>query len=471
MIKTTAGAIALACAATVATAAHAQDTSAQDIARRAIERRAVEAAIWGMPLVSLDAMRDAFFKNAGARYGDILYFSKPADWKFQTTTPNSSSLYIYFNFNTKDGPVVLDFPAAAGAGLFGSILDAWQVPMADVGPAGEDHGKGGKYLLLPPDFQGSVPDGYIPIRSRTYNGYGLFRAIPAGGSAADLKTAIDLVKTMRLQPLAQAAGQPATRFIDISGKLFDDIVRFDDTFYDRLARMVEEEPVQTRDMVAMAQLRSLGIEKGKPFNPPPATRELLKKAANTAHVDFMHGLSVGSSFWPNSQWILSFPNGPKTGFTYELPDRLEIDERARLFFLAYAVPKKLGSATFYTAAYRDAQGQPLRGDKTYRLRVPPGVPVRQYWAVNVYDLDTAAFFREAPRLSVDSYDAKVQKNADGSVDVYFGPNAPAGKTSNWVYTAPGKPWFSMFRFYGPEKAVFDKTWVLGEIEQLDGNPR
>jgi len=97
--------------------------------------------------------------------------------------------------------------------------------------------------------------------------------------------------------------------------------------------------------------------------------------------------------------------------------------------------------------------------------------VRQYWAVNVYDLDTAAFFREAPRLSVDSYDAKVQKNADGSIDVYFGPNAPAGKTSNWVYTAPGKPWFSMFRFYGPEKAVFDKTWVLGEIEQLDGNPR
>ena len=98
-----------------------------DLAQRKLYRRAVEAAIWGMPIVSVDAMRQAFF-SVGAKYGDFVYLSKPADWKFQVTTPNSSSLYVYFNFNTKEGPIVLDFPPTVGAGLFGSILDAWQVP-------------------------------------------------------------------------------------------------------------------------------------------------------------------------------------------------------------------------------------------------------------------------------------------------------------------------------------------------------
>src|SRR5215510_6614235 len=129
-----------------------------------------------MPIVSFDAMRQAFF-SSGANYGDILYLSQPADWKLQLTTPNASSLYVYFNYNIKDGPVVLEFPAAVGAGLFGSILDAWQVPLADVGPAGEDQGKGGKYLLLGPDFKGEPPPGYFALRFATYNGYAAFRAI------------------------------------------------------------------------------------------------------------------------------------------------------------------------------------------------------------------------------------------------------------------------------------------------------
>ena len=89
----------------------------------------------------------------------------------------------------------------------------------------------------------------------------------------------------------------------------------------------------------------------------------------------------------------------------------------------------------------------LVGDVTYRLRVPPNVPAKQYWSVTVYDLTTGCFIRESPRVSLDSFDTKAQKNADGSVDVYFGPKPPAGKESNWLYTAPGQPWFTYFRFY------------------------
>src|SRR5262249_4609863 len=152
----------------------------------------------GMPIVSVDAMREAFFRDAGANYNDIVFWSKPSDWMTQLTTPNASSLYVYFNFNIKNGPVVLDLPATVGAGLFGTLLDAWQVPLVDVGHKGEDEGEGGKYLLLPPDFKGTLPEGYILVQASTYNGYALLRAIPASGSEEDRAKAIELIKKHKL---------------------------------------------------------------------------------------------------------------------------------------------------------------------------------------------------------------------------------------------------------------------------------
>ena len=110
---------------------NAQTFNSEELHRRTLERRAVEAAIWGMPIVSVHAMREAFFRDAKANYNDIVFWSKPSDWQNQTTTPNASARYVYFNFNTQpDGPVVLEIPAAVGAGLFGTLLDAWQMPLA-----------------------------------------------------------------------------------------------------------------------------------------------------------------------------------------------------------------------------------------------------------------------------------------------------------------------------------------------------
>ena len=220
-----------------------KSSSSSSLTEPMIHRRAVEAAVWGMPIVSVDAMRAAFFRDAGAKYGDIVYWSKPSDWKFQFTTPNASTRYVYFNFNLKDGPVVLEIPPTVGAGLFGSILDAWQVPIADIGPAGEDQGKGGKYLLLPPNYKPAAPSGYVPCKFETVNGYALLRAIPTTTSDADVAKALDLVKQLRLYPLSLAANPPTPRFIDMAGKLLDGVVRFDASFFDGLARMVNEEPV------------------------------------------------------------------------------------------------------------------------------------------------------------------------------------------------------------------------------------
>ena len=336
--------------------------SPAQLAERTKYRRAVEAVIWGMPLVNTDAMRQAYFRDIGARYNDICYFSKPADWRFQVTTPNASTNYVYFNFNLKDGPVVLDVPPTVGAGLLGVVVDAWDAGQADVGPAGEDQGKGGKYLLLPPDFNGAPPAGYIPVRFQTFNGYGLLRAIPAGSTAGDVEASLGLVRKLRLYPFAQAANPPEQRFIDIHGKTFDGIATFDDTFFEK---------------------------------------------AGTA-----------------------------------------------------------GQASFYLITYRDKDGVLLSGENTYVLRIPPDVPAKQYWSAIAYDLQTSAFVREAPVITLDSYSQGLKKNADGSIDLYFGPKAPSGQESNWIATAPKRGWFVGFRLYGPDKPLFDRTWKLSEIERV-----
>jgi hypothetical protein len=445
----------------------AKAAKSADLAERTLQRRAVEAAIWGLPIVSVDAMRQAFF-GAGAKYGDFVYLSKPADWKLQLTTPNSSSLYCYFNYTIKDGPVVLNFPAAVGAGLFGSILDAWQAPLADVGPAGEDQGNGGRYLLLGPDFKGAPPPGYFAVRSATYNGYGALRAIPATRSDEDTAKALALIKQLRLYSFSRAANSVAPRYIDIADKLFDGIVRMDDTFFDSLARIINEEPVQNRDLAVMGQLRSLGIAKGKEFKPDAAVRALLKNAAAEARKSFIEATTSITPYWPHLNWGLPTytTTGAQTAFTYQTADLLNVDDRGAMFFFACAPPRKLGAATLYLNGVRDRSGALLEGGKSYQLRIPPGVPVKQFWAVTVYELETAAFIRESPKTEVNSYQ-DLQRNEDGSVDVFFGSKPPAGKESNWIYTESGKPWLACFRFYGPEPPIHDKSWVLPDIEKVD----
>jgi hypothetical protein len=198
-----------------------QSDRREDCAHQLIRSRAVEAAIWGMPIVATDAMRQAFSRDAGADYTDVVYWSKPADWKLQLTTPNGSTYYVATTINLARGPIVLDLPPAVGAGLFGSMNDAWQVPIADVGPAGQDAGKGGGYLITPPGYKGGAPAGYFHVPFNTINGYCLMRCIPEGTTSADIERALDLVRKIRLYPLAQAANPPASRHIDMAGKLYN----------------------------------------------------------------------------------------------------------------------------------------------------------------------------------------------------------------------------------------------------------
>jgi hypothetical protein len=434
---------------------------------RAIHDLAVHAAKWGTPIVSFDAMRQAFFRDAGAKYGDLAYLSRVADWRFQLTTPNASTRYVYLNFNTHDGAVVLEIPAAVGAGLFGSILDAWQVPLVDVGPQGSDRGEGGRYLLLAPGQTGSVPSGYIAVPSNTFNGYAVFRAISEGSTQDAIDRALNLVTQIRVYPLAMAAKPPRTRAIDIAGKLFDGIMHYDETLFTTLAKMVSEEQALPRDAEILDGLKELGIEKGKPFAPDEAIRGELESAAQEAQRQLIAGESrEGEPFWPGSSWRSPSPIGAKTGFTFVTDKGLDIDARAETFFMACAPPKALGKASTYLAAYADASGQPLSGGGSYRLRLPPNIPAEQFWALTVYDAETCAFIRNSPKIEVNSYHEGIAVNTDGSIDLFLGHSAPAAGAMNWVALTPGHAWFPLLRFYGPKPALLDRSWRAPDIERV-----
>ena len=163
----------------VASAAGAQERraghSADELDRRVLERRAFEVVVWGVPAVNYDLMLQAMLNKTSAKQNEVVFWSRPVDWHNQTLTPNPDAIYLMIFYNTKDGPVVIDVPPADGGSFAANIDTIWQMPLEDAGPEGADKGKGGKYLILPPDYKGTVPKGYIPAASDTFCGYALFR--------------------------------------------------------------------------------------------------------------------------------------------------------------------------------------------------------------------------------------------------------------------------------------------------------
>ena len=446
-------------------------TSAQ-LAERTMHRRAFEAVIWGMPAVNYDLMYQAAVREAKGGFNQVIYWSRLPDWKIQTLTPNPDAIYLSPFINTKVvGPVVLEIPPADEGSITGTVMDVWQSALEDVGPAGVDKGQGGKYLILPPGYKDKVPAGYIPLPSDTYEGYALLRSIPKSGSESDVAKAVAYGKRVKLYPLSQAANPPATTFVDVVDIVYDSTIPYDLRFFESLNRIVQAEPWLERDKAMIDQLKSIGIEKGKPFTPDPRTQDVLNDAAREAHAWLVarYEASFSSSYYEGGHWSTpgsrELLEGQATFFAK--PDVYPVDDRGVAFSYAYFTPKHLGGGSAYLLTIADKDGRLLDGGTTYRLAVPANAPVRQYWSATVYDRATHAPIRNARWPSRSSQTPGLQKNADGSVDVYFGPKAPAGKESNWVPTSTDGGFEVLFRFYGPEKPLFDKTWKLPDIQEIN----
>jgi hypothetical protein len=451
-----------------------ESSATLDLAVRTMHRRAIEAVIWGMPVVNYDLMYQAAVRGANGGFNQIIYWSRLPDWKNQTLTPNPDAIYFMPFINTKDvGPVVLEIPPSDDGSITGTVMDVWQCALEDVGPAGLDKGKGGKYLILPPGYKDKVPAGYIPMPSDTYEGYALLRSIPKSGSDADVAKAVAYGKRIKLYPLSQAPQPPVTTFLDVVDVVYDSTITYDLRFFESLNRIVQLEPWLERDKAMIDQLKSIGIEKGKPFNPDQKTQELLNDAAREAHVWLVaqYEASFLSPYYEGGHWARpgsrELFEGQATFFAK--PDVYPVDVRGVTFSYAYFTPKHLGTGSSYLLCIAGKDGRLLDGSATYRLTVPANVPVTQYWSATVYDRATHAPIRNAQWPSRSSNTPGLQKNSDGSVDIYFGPKASAGKETNWVPTSTGGGFEVLFRFYGPEKPLFDKTWKLPDIEKM-GEP-
>ncbi len=431
-------------------------------------QRGVQAFLTALPAASQHAQRTAVL-GFGPANETILMTETLMDSRSLFLTANSETVYGVCWLDLHDGPVVVDLPPD----MLGLVDDAWFHYVTDLGAAGPDHGKGGKFVFLPPDHEGASPDGDFVFKSATFGNILAVRGFLVEG---DPKPAVDNIEQhLRIYPFAAADNPPPNTFVDISGMSLNDIHSMDFSFFEEVNEVVQEEPNEAIDPETLGLLASIGIEKGKLFAPDERMRQILTEAANvgnaTARALAFRCRLNDAFFYPDSAWCTPFIGGSHE-FVHDGVRLLD----ARTFFFFYATgitpamaAKMVGVGSQYAAAFVDANGQPFDGARTYRLHLPPAIPVKTFWSLVVYDNQTRSMLQTDQRFpSIGSQRAGIEINADTSVDVYFGPEAPPGKEDNWVQTWPGKGWNVILRLYSPLEPWFDKTWRPGEIEPWTG---
>lgn len=430
-------------------------------------QRGVQAFLTALPAASLEAIRTGL-RIAGPANQTALITESLLDSRTLVLTANSETVYVTAWLDTSDGPLVIEVPPR----VLGMVDDSWCRYVTDVGNAGPDKGKGGKYLLLPPDYRGDVPEGYFVARSRTYGNLFFCRGFIADG---DLRPAVANAKEhLRIYPLADAANPPAVTFVNYSGLVFNTVFANDASFFDQVAAVVQHEPLDAIDPETRGLLAAIGMRHDEPFAPDARMAGVLAEAAAvgnaTARAIAFSTRDPDAYPYPGSAWkVLWIGNNHE----FSPSGVLNLDARILFFYAVFGISpamtlRMIGVGSQYISAERDATGNYLDGAKTYRLHLPPNIPAKDFWSLLVYDPQTRSMLQtdqQFPSLSSQKKDIAI--NPDTSVDVYFGPKPPSGKETNWVQTIPGKGWWVMLRFYGPLEAWFDKIWQPGEIEKLD----
>jgi hypothetical protein len=364
---------------------------------------------------------------------------------------------------------VVEVPAGPTAGMF---ADLW-FRTSGVGRLGPDKGEGGKYLCVPPGYKGELPkegEGYFIVQSDTYDANYFIRGVVIEG---DVKGAADRIAKSKVYPYSERANPKPNRILRVSGKYINTDFPKGLDYWKVLSEVINNNPVEERDRFFMAMIKPLGIEKGKPFAPDERQKRILEEGARLGHamsqnLSFASRLSQSPAY---KNWVNVILVTTKPGSQQESEHYSELDERLNYLYLgtwpAYAMTLPFPSkGQRYLEAFKDNDGNWLDGSKHYKLRVPANPPVEEFWSITVYDnLLRSMTQNKENKAALSSYD-KLTKNADGSVDLYFGPKAPAGLESNWVDTSASKGWFVWFRFYGPTEPFFNQSWQLPDFEEV-----
>jgi len=427
-------------------------------------QRATQAYLWALPIVAFAEWQHSHRSIAGASNIDYVAYLSGAE-KLGILTPNATTPY-YLNFAdlSETGPLVVEEPEGLTAG---GILDMWQRPSVDTGQIGPFKGKGGRYLVLGPTHADMEVDGYTTVRVRTNSTFIAFRVLDPRPEVAK-----DIVNNLKIYPYEKRDNPPVTKIVPAAGKTWIAGQPVGMAYWERLADILEREPVDSRDLMMMAMLRPLGIVKGQGFKPNKRQQAILKQAAligeSMARATAYAKRQEGARVWSDRLWEMSLL---LTETNQDLATHTQLDERASWFYEAVGVAEAMMCRTVnagqcYLESQKDSEGRWLNGSKSYRLTVPANAPVKLFWSFSVYDTETRSLIATDSRKDLSSR-MDLQKNSDDSVDLYFGPVAPEGKESNWIKTIPGRGWFTYFRLYGPSQEFFDRAWKLNNIERLD----
>lgn len=434
-------------------------------------QRGVDVFLDELRAASMVAMRKGYRELGITQANQVAIFENLLDSRALWLTANTETVYACtFLDLINDGPTVMEIPP----NVLGLLDDMWERYVGDVGMAGPDKGQGGKYLVIPPGYKGEVPDDYHVFNSRTYGVWFVARGFLVDG---DTRPAVESIKKgLRIYPMSKAGNPPAMDFKNVSGQSHNTIHANDFTFFEEINSLIQEEHDEAIDAYAKGRLALLGIIKGQPFAPDERMHKILKEAA-------LVGATIVRSMTYSSRDEITYfyPDGDRTWFSafaignheFMAGDWLHRDARSLFMYNATGITPAMavampGIGSQYAAAVRDANGNYLDGSKTYKLTLPPNVPVKDFWSIVVYDSQTRAMLQTDQQFpSLNSQRGGLESNTDGSVDIFFVPKAPSGKEKNWIQTVPGKGFWMILRLYGPLESWFDKTWRPGQIILID----
>ncbi len=422
-------------------------------------QRATQAYIWSIPIVSMAQWQYAHTQQLGAKNGQIV-FVESYDDKAGGLTYNATTPYVLPFIDLVDGPWAVVMPEGE---IRGAAHDMWQIGIAQMTEPG-------KYLLVGPGQDvpsGAESEGYRVLHSPTMS---LLLGIRLMSTERDVRTSV--LEKVAIYPYAERSNPKPRGYITPNGKPWLAASPRGMEYWERLADVLNREPVAERDRFFMAMLIQLGIEKGKPFEPDARQQKILEEAALVGEAmakanDFFNPRIKDAHYVDGSQWEFA---------TVALPDQRrqyhdDLDERAAWFYEAVTNDvamhgQRTGEGQVYMAAYKDRDGDWLDGGVNYVLHVPPNAPAEAFWSMTLYDVSTRCLIQNEQKIADRSSRMDLLMNPDGSVDIYMGPDQPKGDlVKNWIPPVGGKAWFPYFRCYSPKQAFLDRTWVLPDIEK------
>ncbi len=447
--------------------------------------RGVEVFLNFIPATSIEGLRRGMVELGATKSNQCVLFDQLMDSNPLFLTGNTDTVYASVILDLeRDGPMVVEIPPKCGPG---TVNDAFFRFVIDMGAPGPDRGKGGKYLILPPDHGLDIeaPTGgaeveidgtkYFAAASPSFTQWLILRGFLVDGKP-DAATKM-FREGLKVYPLAKAGDAPAMEFISASTKRFNTIHANNFEFYEELHGVLEKEHVGFIDPELRGLAAAIGIRKGKPFAPDARMKATLTEAVAvgnaTARAIWLRPRDKSAYLYKDSTWYTAFVGGDHRWLIDDGAGGRNVDARSMFFYMATVntpamVMKLVGKGSQYALNVTDKNGKYLDGSKTYRLNIPTDVPAKDFWSVVAYDPQTRSELQTGqPFPSRNSKRDKLAVNENGSVDLWFGPKAPAGKENNWIETVPGKGWFVLLRLYGPLEPWFDKTWQPGDFELVE----